>query len=407
MRLNATSMTKRCSEGVVAAIVVAALAGCSGVISGSSPAASGSSAPTVSATTSSNNHNDGASDSGRGSVGGPVPAGFRPASVSFASPQVGWVLGTAPCSRSVCTSMVRTPDGGSSWQGIPAPVAPLSNASTPGSGVKSVRFADQRNGWAFGPDLWATHDGGATWHRVNLPAPQGTVTALEAADGVVWMVEGTGETGSGSSALMRAPVDSDHFTSVPGVKLPSGSASLATDGSKLWVIGGGQLFTGGPSASFSALNDPCSSAQQDTREAEDIAAFGGGHLLVACGDSPGAGQEHKQAFESSDGGRSFNAAGNPPSSGDLNGVGINGDGLFVAASSGATSIAASFDNGQTWSDVYDDSANGGLPLADLGFTTARQGIVVEGAPGSGTGPSMLLQTRDGGRNWQSVSIVNR
>lgn len=407
MRLNTNAMTKRCSEGIVAAIVVAALAGCSGVTSGNPPAAAGSSAPMAPATTGSNNHNDGTSDSGSGLAGGPVPAGFRPASVTFASPQVGWVLGTAPCPQSICTSMVRTRDGGRSWQGVPAPVAPLSHASTPGGGVKSVRFADQRNGWAFGPDLWATHDGGATWHRVNLPSAQATVTRLEAVAGVAWMVEDTGGAASGPSVLMRASVDSDHFTAVPDVTLPSASASLAADGSTLWVIGGGKLFTGGFGTSFSALSDPCAAAKQGSPEAEDIAAFNGGHVLVACGDNPGLGQEDKQAFESGDAGRSFTAAGNPPSSGDLNGVGTNGDGLFVAAASGATSISASFDNGQTWSDVYDDTANGGLPLVDLGFTTASQGVAVEGAPDSGTGGGMLLQTRDGGRTWHSVSIAAR
>src|SRR5450755_3215052 len=46
-------------------------------------------------------------------AGGPVPSGFEPASVSFVSANDGWVLGsTVPCFAAVCTSMVRTADGG-------------------------------------------------------------------------------------------------------------------------------------------------------------------------------------------------------------------------------------------------------------------------------------------------------
>src|SRR5665213_772581 len=38
-------------------------------------------------------------------AGGPVPSGFEPASVSFISADDGWVLGSAPCSNPVCTSI--------------------------------------------------------------------------------------------------------------------------------------------------------------------------------------------------------------------------------------------------------------------------------------------------------------
>src|SRR6185437_2971484 len=59
-------------------------------------------------------------------TGGSVPSGFNPASVTFISAADGWVLGSAPCANPVCTSVVRTTDGGRSWSDVPAPTEKLS-----------------------------------------------------------------------------------------------------------------------------------------------------------------------------------------------------------------------------------------------------------------------------------------
>ena len=45
------------------------------------------------------------------------------------------------------------------------------NYSAPDS-VGSVTFADARNGWLYGPGLWATHNGGASWHKVDTHGAQ-------------------------------------------------------------------------------------------------------------------------------------------------------------------------------------------------------------------------------------------
>ena len=38
------------------------------------------------------------------------------------------------------------------------------------SGYSQIRFADAHNGFAYGPDLYATHDGGTSWHAVEWAA---------------------------------------------------------------------------------------------------------------------------------------------------------------------------------------------------------------------------------------------
>ena len=67
-------------------------------------------------------------------AGGPVPAGFRSQSATFVSADQGWVLGTAPCAKAPCTSIVRTNDDGATWAGTPAPTDGLENPES-GSNV--------------------------------------------------------------------------------------------------------------------------------------------------------------------------------------------------------------------------------------------------------------------------------
>ena len=49
------------------------------------------------------------------------------------------------------------------------------------TGVTGLRFLNATYGWAFGPELWATDDGGERWHQVNTG--DASVTDLETASG--------------------------------------------------------------------------------------------------------------------------------------------------------------------------------------------------------------------------------
>ena len=184
-----------------AALVVGGLliAGCS---SGSQPVkAAGSSTPpgTPAATTPASSSAP-ATASARGSStaaapkvpsgpsGGPVPARFVPYSTTFVSASEGWVLGDAPCSAAPCTSIVRTRDGGRSWQGIPAPRAPLMplNGAPPVGTVSTIRFADDNDGWVAGESLYATHNGGASWTKIPIVPGGGVITAVGTGAGRVY-----------------------------------------------------------------------------------------------------------------------------------------------------------------------------------------------------------------------------
>src|SRR5690242_8122710 len=98
----------------------------------------------------------------------PVPGNFRPTSVTFVGPRTGWVIGQAltpgHCATQFCTSVARTDDAGKTWAGVPAPMA---GAPDGASGLSQIRFLNTRDGWAYGPQLYATHTSGRTWAQVG------------------------------------------------------------------------------------------------------------------------------------------------------------------------------------------------------------------------------------------------
>ncbi len=108
----------------------------------------------------------------------PVPGNFRPTSVTFVGPRTGWVIGQAltpgHCATQFCTSVARTDDAGKTWAGVPAP---MTGAADGASGLSQIRFLDLTDGWAYGPQLFATHTGGRTWAQVDTGGLR--VTALE------------------------------------------------------------------------------------------------------------------------------------------------------------------------------------------------------------------------------------
>jgi hypothetical protein len=327
-----------------------------------------------------------------GPPGAPVPARFEPQSVTFVSASEGWVLGTAPCAAKPCTSVVRTLNGGRTWQGIPAPVAALSNLGQ-GRGVGALRFADSLDGFAYRPDLYVTHNGGSTWNRVRLP---GTIGDLEAAHGVVYAaVRGSG----GRERIYRTPAGSNQWSRVAGLPVgpagPSGGlpgpGTITLHGSAAWIFIGGHLYATQTGASWAQKPVPCGTFGVDS-----LAAYNTQQVTLLCAGQAGAGSSTKVAYSSHNGGTSFTRAGQAPPGGIGGALAQPRPAhVFIATNSGATWIYASSNGGQTWQTVL-TLPDGGAGLSDFGFTTATQGVAIEGRPDIG---SHLYMTRDSGRIW--------
>jgi photosystem II stability/assembly factor-like uncharacterized protein len=319
-----------------------------------------------------------------------VPKGFVPLSVTFVSPETGWVLGSATCSAPPCTSVLRTRDGGRTWKGLPAPVA----STTTGDGSVSthdVRFADLLNGFAFGNALFSTHDGGAHWKQVPVP---GRVVSLEVGNGRFWAVVDACDATAGScptaGEVVSGAVGGDAYRRVlplaPGV---TGSVVLHGRAVFLALDRQNQQTTtptfqaSADGTAFAARPLPCADS-----EIPYLAAASDSRLSLVCqSEDAGAGQQPKRYFSSADAGRSWARHADP--------AGLVG--TVVAATQGAvlvgnqrTGLEMSRDGGASWQ----PSLRTEQATTYVGLLSATFGEAV-------VGPTLQL-TRDAGRTWAAV-----
>ena len=325
---------------------------------------------------------------------GPVPAGFRVASVTFVSASKGWVLGTTKtCAHAPCTSVLRTANGGRSWVGIPAPRYRL--AGTAG-GLMRLRFADASDGFAYGSQLWVTHNGGAGWHRVRqIP---GYIADLEASAGRVYAV--SANLRSGKQTVYSSPAASDSWRRVTGLPVARGYGGLGTitlHGTAAWIILGNRLYATQTGTSWVKERVKC----PVNWGMSSVGAYSSRQITLLCTGLPAAGSTQKAVYASSDGGARFHKVGMPSAGGD---GGLLAEPtprhLFVASASGATLLYASTNGGRRWRDNL-TLVDGGLGWNDFGFTTTTQGVAVEGNTVVG---SHLWMTTNAGRSWHKVKF---
>jgi len=385
-------------------LLLIALAACSSTKSasraGPGPSVEDSSTTTLASTSTSTTPSASAATVLSGPQGGPVPANFAAVSVTFVSLQTGWVLGTALCGSPPCTSLVRTRDGGKSWAGVPAPRADLSVDQSPG--VSRIRFADADNGWAFGPDLWMTHDGGSHWSAVSLPGPDkgSKVWDLAAANGVVHAVV----FGANGVRILSSPVAADAWraspTTVPVGAGPVPRAQLVVQGTTGWVVEVDRTVIGGARLSGGAWapwQPPC----LDAGGPMVLAASTPSDLVAVCDEGVWTGDTPvTRAYVSSDGGTTFRPTKTPvPLSTSTNAAASAAARTAVVAAGGSAVIVGTFDGGATWSTVERGAPS---DWTDLGFTNPSQGAAVE-IPFDARAGSLLM-TVDGGHTWSAVAF---
>jgi len=327
---------------------------------------------------------------------GPVPAGFKVASVTFVSASEGWVLGTTKtCAHTPCTSVLWTTNGGRTWAGIPAPKYKLATFDL-GAGLDRLRFADPSDGFAYGSQLWVTHNGGSSWHRVRQVP--GEISDLEASAGRVYAV--SSNVNSGRQVVYSSPAGTDSWHRVTGLPVTKGYGGLGTitlHGTAGWIILANRLYSTKTGSRWVKDSFTCPSNWGMT----SAGAYNSKRITLLCVGSAGLGSTQKALYASTDAGARFRKVGTPPAGGD---GGVLAEPtprhLFIATSSAATWIYVSTNGGRSWHTSLrrDD---GGKGWSDFGFTTATQGVAVEGTPSLG---SLLWMTTNAGRSWHKVKF---
>jgi hypothetical protein len=328
-----------------------------------------------------------------GQIGIPIPAHSYPVSFTAISELTWWVLTPAPCTfvgeKAPCGEILRTVDGGRNFIGIQAPHATLTGyPSAPTSGYAQIRFADMQDGFAYGPSLYATHDGGSAWHPVDVG---GTVSDLAISAGEAYAVVGT----SSGTKLMHSPVGSDDWTALP-------AAGDVSEG--LWVHGSDVLVQSGIAGTESGIGNDLM-----------ISHDGGASFTSYPSPSPGLGCEFAETdpaviwahcatgmesgvWLSTDGGQSFGSEGGPGS--------LPNSALFAAASDtvavvGYQQLYRTADGGATYTPVGPADVTS---WSYLGFTDATHGIALGFVGGTAQSDEQLYYTTDGGLTYHLVPL---
>ena len=353
---------------------------------------------------------------------GPAAAPAPPLlSVTFVGTATGWVMGQSlpagQCDRPAapaCIVLRRTDSGGAAWRSVHAP--PAHGPSGP-TGVSQIRFLTRSDGWAFGPQLWATHNAGRTWTQIATGGLR--VTALEARGRRVFAVwarcTGTGADFASLCTIFTvysSPAGSDAWA--PALAVPAagpgpagGAASLLLTGTTAYLLSpAGSLFAGpltgaslqpvqqaAGAAGGPAPPCPAGAAQSDGQPSGALLAAGlPGSLDLLCAGQPAGGRQSKTIYASADGGQTWRRTGQAPAAGTASFLSAGPSGALVLATS--LGIEVSTDGGATWSASGGTMPPGGFTYA--GMTTDTQGVAVPAGPAQ----HGVWLTYDGGRTWQ-------
>ena len=347
----------------------------------------------------------------------PVPPNFQATSATFIGLHTGWVIGQAGtpghCSTQYCTSVARTGDAGQTWTGVPAP---KTGAPDGAAGVSQIRFLNTNDGWAFGPELFATTDGGQHWTKESTGGLR--VTALETVGNRAFAILATC-TGTGSDfaaqctnfSLYSTPAGQDAWEPVSGADGlanggQDGSASLVLTSSRGYLLApDGTLYTGPVDGSGSwqqVSSSPAGGATCIPGQAQAggqpsgalLAAADSADLVLAC--VPASGSESR-VLTSGDGGGSWQQAGTV-SAGTILSAAAQPGGEIVLAGTGG--IQVSQDNGATWQGYEQGAAGPPGGFTWVGMTSSHQGVAVP----ADTSQHALWFTFTGGQAWQRWAI---
>lgn len=335
---------------------------------------------------------------------GTEPKRFGIEDVTFIDERQGWVLASTR-RRAIVLS---TTDGGETWKTEGAPRLGVSPHPTQRE-VSRIRFLDERRGWAYGPGVFATSDGGSSWKRVLL---RGSVSDVEPGADSVWALV-TRCPAHRACVLSLFSIHADRSArrvlTFPALHPPGSldyvEAELVRHGEELaWVgfkppewyeNGHVVLRTTDGGRTWAWIPSPCSPNRRtgESGQSMDLSISPEGVLWGFCGDEPSAGQEHKYVRRSFDYGDHWTKPLEIASGGYLGRSTAVSPGL--AWMNGSRCFLIRFANGgRRWRWIAPDCGYDANGSAFLDATHGWIGMQRD-----------LFFTNDGGRTWRVVDLA--
>ena len=250
----------------------------------------------------------------------PAPS-LRLSAIAFFDPEHGYAYFTRTDGGN-CTSLVGpTNDGGADFSSLVVVTSWPCDETAPAT---SLAFDDHGDGFLYGPGLFVTHDGGATWSPSDQPSQ---VLSVQALGESVWMVEaGCPAIGPHSPCPTGLLESSDGGrTWAPSPSLPTGADAPSSGEPALgqtWLVRLSELsayllanlgpvngttdlrlwFTGDGGASWVPRMSPCTGSPALSAV---LSAAPDGTLWAVCAGEPSTGYQGKAVALSSDGGRTW------------------------------------------------------------------------------------------------------
>ena len=336
--------------------------------------------------------------------------------LTWISPTHGWALVETPnCGQTTCTQVLTTIDGGTNWTQVGTIGAPSNCTSCGLLGVSHIRFANDLDGYAFGPSFFTTTDGGATWTQQSGPY----VVALEPVGANVIRISDTrtGCPGPCDLSIQSAAVGGAAWQTLTG-PFQGDSVQLVRQANEVYVA----VFAnpaGGVSDAHATLMlsqddgttwgeraDPCGEVGGEEFDTAAISAAPQGVVAALCVDR--ARPTHAFVDVSTDSGVVFAAGSILTSSGILGSVALtSASNLFVGSAGGPGKgsatwmLQASRDGGQTWQQAVVQTGK------DEPYFPARNFLGFENSEvGRWVGyPSNIWETTNGGVQWVKQSVA--
>lgn len=348
----------------------------------------------------------------------------EPASVSFVDAANGWAVGDAcDVSRRCEAAAARTSNGGATWIQVSPPVdlraASFGLHIVATSGVDAWIWGSFANGPAV---FTSTHDGGRSWHSIDVSGP---VVEVTAAANTVWALVGcTPGSNPCPAAVMSSSARGGTWTRLNGlpasVQQPVFSNSgvqgpqLVRSTSRAWILNANQerpalVRTDNGGGSWISLPLPCSPGSSMT-----LGASSDAHVMLACANV-GGWPAPQEVWSSSDGGahwflrsREGFATFAPPRP-DVGSINSGGAPIALVVVSDKTAWLANdrednlvtHDDGVTWT-------HAALPQNYFGGGGGAEGLTFGDPQHGWTFVSAgVWATTDGGVHWQYQSIIGR